>query len=225
MAIYLSASSIADYIRCSQKVLYRTTKPFKEVQSPEMKIGNIVHKVLETSWKDSEEATSTAIDLCRVHNLGTDEIGRTLSSVSSFFYNHVGKRLELTDDDEIEHSFKLKLYSDVYLVGKMDRISSGGVIDWKTGFVSTPLGGNVQCIVYDYAYEKEFGSLPSYIKMVSLSNGYIHRYERNDYFVKQLFDLVIPSMLKTMKTGSYEKRGIFNGSCRKCQYRIGCLGG
>jgi CRISPR/Cas system-associated exonuclease Cas4 (RecB family) len=221
MSIYISASGISDFIRCPQKLLYRFTKPFPEIPSREMIIGKVVHSAIERGWKDRNGAIEYARTASAYNKLTSKELSNVEFFLDIFFLNFRGL---VKDGDKVEYSFKIPLYDDVLLVGKMDRISSGNIIDWKT--TAKPpkrLDNDVQCVIYEYAYSVLFNKKPSSICVASLSTGKLIPYTRNDSYVDEIFNRVIPNLIKTVKNESYEKIGIFNGSCPKCQYRKGCL--
>jgi PD-(D/E)XK nuclease superfamily len=220
MSVYLSASSIRDFIKCPQMVLYRITKPFPIIMSKEMIVGNIMHTVLEKEWKDRDRALNLLKELAKEKNLPKSVVGNMEFQLDLFFFNF--KNL-LTDEDAIEYNFKVPMFEDVYLVGKMDRISKGRVFDWKTGNVSKHTEKDVQCMIYNYAYEKLFNKKPSEINLVSLSEGTLYPYMENSLNVEELFSNIIPRMIKTIRNSSYERLGIFNYSCFRCQFKQGCL--
>lgn len=222
MSIYLSASSISDFIKCPQKVLYRRTKPFPEVRSKEMIVGEIAHKAIEVGWDNRQLALEVINRMSKENNLGAKEKGDLEFCIDVYFLNF--RRL-LNKDDLVEYNFKFPLHDDIFLVGKMDRIYNENILDWKTGKVSTKLSSDPQCIIYDYAYRKIFGKEPSSICIASLSTGELIPYRSEKFKVKELFENIIPRMIKTIKTESYERLGMFNHSCFRCPYKLGCLGG
>lgn len=220
MPIYLSASSVADFIRCPQKVLYRITKPFPEVPSREMLTGRAIHSVLERGWVDRDLALNILQEEKQRYKLTKAELTNLFYMVDLFFLNFKGY---LKDDDKIEYSFKLPLYDDVFIVGKMDRISGNTVFDWKSGRTSKNLSNDVQCMIYDYAYQELFGKTPS-VCIASLQEGTLIPYKKDKLYYSEVFDKIIPRMIKTLKNESYERLGMFNHSCFRCQYKQGCLG-
>ncbi len=224
MAVYLSASSIADFIKCSQKVMYRIKKPIKEVQSKEMIVGTISHFAIEKGWDNRDRAISIVRDEAKRYPLVKKaDIVHMEFMMDVFFLNF---RPKLGEQDIIEHRFKLPLYDDVFIVGKMDRISQGGIWDWKTsGKLPTKLGNDVQCIIYDWAFQKQFGKKANSIVVAGLSTGELVPYKEDRRCVNEIFTNIIPRMIKTIRHDTYERLGMFNHSCFRCPWKEGCLGG
>jgi len=223
MSVYLSASSIRDFIVCSQRVLYRIKKPFPSVPNKEMIIGEVTHEVIEKGWRDRGLAMSLVEKAGYNKNLLSADIENIKFFVDIFFLNFSHY---LAEDDLIEYSFKLNLYDDVFLVGKMDRISNGNVFDWKT--TARPpkrLDNDVQSIIYNYAYESLFKEKAASVNVASLSKGILIPYIRSEMHERELFDRIIPKMIRAIRNEWYEKSGLFNGSCYRCSYKLGCLGG
>jgi hypothetical protein len=220
VSIFLSASSISDFIRCPQKVLYRRTKPFPEIPNKDMVMGKVAHAALEKGWSDKNRAYQVIDHWIRSEGLSNKDRTDLQFCIDMYFLNF--RRL-VSEDDQIEYNFKLSLHEDIYLVGKMDRISNGNIIDWKTGKVPNRLHNDVQCIIYDYAYQKIFGKDTKSICLASLSTGDLVPYIKNQFYIDELFDNIIPRMIKTIKNESYERLGMFNHSCFRCPYKTGCL--
>lgn len=222
MSIYLSASSITDFVRCSKKVEYRFKKPFPELISKGMLLGKIAHYVLETGWKDKDTANAILAEQVKKHRIQQADINSLSFYVDMFFLNF---RDFLKDDDMIEHQFKIPLYDDVFLVGKMDRISNGTVFDWKTtSKVSKSLSNDIQCIVYDFAYRSLFDKTASGVCIGWLPKGQLIPFVRDELYYREVFSNIVPRMIKTIRSDNFEKTGMFNHSCFWCQYKKGCLG-
>ena len=108
--------------------------------------------------------------MASTNNLSDKLIGRVQYSVSSFYRNfqHL-----LTEEDDAEKFFRIKLETDVLLVGKMDRVvkPSGLVLDWKTSASSiSNINDDVQFLIYYYAYTRLYNKPPSLVAYVSLLN-------------------------------------------------------
>lgn len=141
--------------------------------------------------------------------------------LNTFFDSFVSS---LSSEDLVEHNFKLPLYDDVFIVGKIDRISRGNVFDWKTGTIrSKRLGNDPQCIIYQYAYEQLYNKKPNGVFLAALATGELIPYVESPMHTDELFSIIIPRMIKTIRSGNYERLGLFNGGCFRCPYRIGCL--
>jgi hypothetical protein len=222
MSIYLSASSIKDFISCSKKVEYRYKKPFPEVVSKAMLLGKIAHYIFEAGWKDRDLANSILVEQADKHKLLKADRTTLSFYIDMFFLNF---QPALRDDDLIEHQFKIPLHDDVYLVGKIDRISNGNVYDWKTGSrVSKSLSNDIQCIVYDFAYRSLFNKTASGVCLGILAKGQLVPFVRDELYYREVFSNIIPRMIKTIKADNFERTGMFNHSCYWCQYKEGCLG-
>ena len=223
MPVYLSASSIADFIACPQKVLYRLKKTVPEIPNKGMTIGRIVHSAIEKGWNNKERAYSIIHEEVKANNLKKTDNTNMEFMVDMFFLNF---RQRLGDNDLIEFKFKLPLYDDVFIVGKMDRITKGNLLDWKTtSKLPSKLGNDVQCIIYDWAYQKLFDKKANSICVAGLSTGELIPYKEDILCTKELFDNVIPRMIKTVRHETYERLGLYNHSCFMCAYKAGCLGG
>lgn len=222
MPIYLSASSISDFIKCPQKVMYRIKKTVPEVKSREMVIGTIAHYAIEKGWNNRERALSIIESECKSEGLRKADKTNLEFMIDIFFLNFKDR---LTDKDLIEFRFKVPLYDDVFIVGKIDRVSSGNLYDWKTGKLPTKLFNDVQCIIYEWAYHQLFQKEPASICQAGLSTGELLPYRRDELYVEEIFENIIPRMIRTVRHDGYERLGLFNHSCFRCPYKAGCLGG
>lgn len=220
MPIYLSASSIADFISCPQKVLYRITKPFPQVRSSYMIRGEVAHYAIERGWKDRSRALEIVRQESKRHGLAKKDVTDLEFMMDVFFLNFQSR---LGENDLIEYNFKVPLYDDVFIVGKMDRISSGDIYDWKTGKVPSRLSNDVQCIIYDWAFKKIFEREPHGIFVAPLAKGELVTYVKDEFYTKELFNNIIPRMIRTVRNQTYERLGMFNHSCFMCPYKVGCL--
>jgi hypothetical protein len=182
--------------------------------------GDIAHYALEKGWKDRQRAIEIVRQEGKRQELAKKDITDLEFFMDVFFLNYRGL---LGDKDLIEYMFKVPLYDDVFIVGKMDRISSGVLYDWKTGKVPARLSNDVQCIIYDWAFKKLFDREASAIYVAPLAKGELVQYVKDDFYTKEIFNNIIPRMIKTIKNQSYERLGMFNHSCFMCPFKVGCL--
>jgi len=117
--IFVSASAIRDYLKCSQQVYYRIFEPELKISSREMIMGEITHKVLEKAWQNKDVALNLGMSLARKENLDPIAIQSIEHFIHTFFERFT---IIINHDDKVEKFFKVKLYDDVFLVGKFDRI-------------------------------------------------------------------------------------------------------
>jgi hypothetical protein len=190
------------------------------VPSREMTMGTVVHLAIEKGWRDRDLSYKILHEEGKKQGLAKADIYSMEFMIDMFFLNF---KPNLKEDDMIEFNFKLPLYDDVFVVGKMDRISQGNVYDWKTGQTATNLAYDVQCILYDWAYKKQFQKSAKSICIVALKKGELIPYHRDDLYVDEVFNKIIPRMIRTIKNESYERLGLFNHSCFRCPYKVGCL--
>ena len=221
MSIYLSASSITDFISCPRKVMYRVKKTVPTVSSREMTMGSVVHKAIELGWRSRDDAYAIAHTEGKKEGLAKADIYSMEFLLDMFFLNFQSR---LSENDLIEWNFKLPLHDDVFIVGKIDRISNGNVYDWKTGQTATNLSYSIQCIIYDWAYKKQFKKSASSVCIAALKKGELIPYYRDSLYVDEVFNNIIPRMIRTIKNETWDERlGLFNHSCFRCPFKVGCL--
>jgi len=221
MAIYVSASSLKDFIKCSKKVYYRIFEPSLAVQSEASTLGIIAHKILEQSWDDKERAVSLASKMCLQENLGDHAI----NSIETYVHTYFEKFSKLLKpSDLIEHRFKVKLDTDVFLVGVFDRVSAGNVYDWKTTTKTpTRIDNDIQFNIYNMAYKMLFNSPPTGLYLASLREGRLVRYVESKQHIDTLRNGIIPEFVETIRKKEFIKSGLFSNQCYYCPYKTDCL--
>jgi len=220
---FISASLLNDYISCNFKAFYRIFAKREAAPSKYMSIGTIVHAAIEKFSSDEEKAVSFVYKQS-VPGLYKKDYTTAEDCVRSYFDNFAKF---MTEDDEIEKQFKTKLYDDVYLVGKFDRISRGIIYDWKTTTkVPSSLSSDPQFIVYHDAYKRIYGKPANAVFFASLSEGRLVPYEHSEFHHKELFEKVVPQLIKDIKNKVFFREGIFRkGVCYGCSYKVDCLKG
>lgn len=224
MQYYLSASSIKDFIDCSKRYEFRMNKAEESEDSQEMLVGTVVHKVLEDHW-DKPKLHNLQLGLRRAEELSLrdDMISRIQYSINSF---HENFQHLLSDKDEAEVNFKLPLDTDVFLVGRIDRIlkPSNVIFDWKTsqGEVSS-IDNDVQFLIYYYAYTRLYNHPPSMVSYVSLLHNKLINLNLQNSKYQHLIKDVLPGITKQVKDGNFYRDGIYRGKCFRCQFKGVCL--
>jgi hypothetical protein len=187
-----------------------------------MIIGEVVHSAIEHHWDDRDKA----LDLIRrqiLARLGNDEEALSFTDICIANYFHHFKQY-LAPSDEREFKFKIPWDKDVFIVGKIDRISNGKVFDWKTA--RKPLKNiseNIQFILYNWAYNKLYKSNPVGVYYAALTTGALIRYSVDEASDRTLFEEIIPDAIRAIKNKEYSRNGIFRRACFRCSYSDTCL--
>lgn len=223
MSIYLSASSIRDFMDCRRKYYYRINFKDESVPSREMILGRILHEILEKEWQDKEKALDLATKLSKEYNISAKDYKKVTSWVDTFFERF---RDLLHEDDVVEKNFKLKYDKGVYIVGKIDRILPGPtVIDWKTSpRLPITLDNNPQFILY-YAVIKElYGKYPSNVYHANLSQGKLKGFSPHRRYINLLYNNIIPDMISNIRRRVFIHDGLVRhpNVCKQCNFRRFC---
>jgi len=219
VTINISASLIEDFLQCRKRAEFRIHRA-KSEQTVEMILGDIVHKALEVFWNNAAGAKNLIKEQLALRNLlGRGEVLFCEGCVDVF----VEKFLPLlAEHDRIEKRFKIPLegFQDVFIVGKMDRVSNGKVFDWKTSRRPlTNISESPQFAIYSWAHRNLYGE-PSGVYYASLTNGSLVKY--GGKYESILFGEIIPEVVKTIKSGHFIGDGIFRKACYRCQYKGIC---
>jgi len=222
MPIFISATLIQDCLACPQKVYYRINKPEEAIKNDDMLVGSLVHETIEKYWDNKEFAISELEFQLNVFNLPEAKRQKAYSSLHGFFDYF---RDFVSDGDEIEYRFKLPLEKNVFLIGKIDRISNGNLFEWKTS-TSAPksINSDIQFIVYAEVYRRIFKKEPSSVYYASLLSGKLIPLIYNKEITDHVFNKIIPSVIKAVKYNDYYRKGIFTNSCFGCPYKDICQG-
>lgn len=231
MSINLSASSIKDFLVCSKRHYYRTNSIGHSEPSDGMAVGSTVHYALETAWdKSYGVALKSAVTYMHKNNIAFSDsfyADKVSTSLKNYFDNY---KFLLTKNDEIEKKFRLKFGTNVYFVGRIDRIvkkpdGNNMVIDWKTSQHDPfSIDNDPQFLFYKYAYNILYGKYPSRVlyinvytnKMLSLTN------DTENY--KKLFTTTIPEIIQRIKSNDFKLEGLKKkNACKYCQFREQCM--
>ena len=113
---------------------------------------------------------------------------------------------------------------NVFLVGKIDRISGGNIFDWKTARrPPSRLDTDVQFILYHFAYKTLFGKEPTGIYYGALSTGELVKYNHNEKYEELLLKSLLPKMIFDISQQNFQRDGLFKKSCYRCNYKKDCL--
>ena len=215
--IYLSASSIKDFLSCERKYWYRRFYSDQRATSIEADTGTAVHKIIEKYWNDSAQG-----QLVLSNYSGEFDYIKASQSLE-IFYNkfapHLGK------DDFIEKKFNINYRRGVKLVGTMDRITTTGIIyDWKTNKkLPVDLSSDPQFILYNYVYRVMNGRPPASVYFASLIYGRLIKFKYNKTKEDILLQEIIPDMLEHIKKKKFNPTGLYRfTTCRYCFFKEHC---
>ena len=222
MTIKISESLIKDYLLCPQRAFYRIYGAGEAVQTAQEAKGSIIHKVLETSWRTSKEALSEADKQIKNFNLKVDSdfIYKCIGNFFSTFRSMVG------EEDEVEKYFKIPYSKGVELVGRLDRITTQGIVlDWKSGD-SEPddIERDVQCMFYYLAYKKLYNKEPVGIYLAYLAKKKLIMFRPNKIFLDKLENEIIPYVITGVKNKIFPHNGLYQyRACKNCNYNDACF--
>lgn len=221
MSIYISYSSLQDYLTCKKKLDFRLNYEGRSPQTPEMIMGDIVHKAVEDYWNDYDRAIRYITESVRTSIGSKDALTFCINCFDNFQNNFLSI---LSDTDRSELSFKVPISKDVFVVGRMDRVTSSSIIDWKTSrHPPKSVDDHIQFILYHWAYTKMYGKPPAGVYYAALVSGRLIKYNYNKVKEDLLMKEVIPEMIRDIKTKNYVPDGIFKRACFNCVYNSVCL--
>lgn len=202
-------------------VFYYQNQPGESIPTNAMAIGTSVHTVLEKSWRNSKEAVAELEVQLLKNNV---KIGKekAYKSIANFFkmFNEL-----VEEGDVIEQYFKIPIGNDVFLTGRIDRISRGIVIDWKTGD-SEPedIKRDAQCLMYYLAYRKLYKKEPAGVYLVFLAKNKILSFIPEPAYVNEFENHTIPFVINGIKSGQFPRNGLFGYRvCQNCPYQNICF--
>jgi CRISPR/Cas system-associated exonuclease Cas4 (RecB family) len=218
----ISESLVKDYLSCPKKCDYRINHTGEAIQTAKMAQGSIIHKVLETSWRNSKEAISEAEKQIKNYNIKVDskEIYKCIANFFSTFKSMVN------EEDEVENYFKISYAENIQLVGRLDRITKDGVvIDWKSGEGEPEdIERDIQCMFYYLAYRRLYNKEPAGVYLAYLAKKKLILYKPNKIFIDEFEREIIPHVINGVKNKIYPRAGLFQyRCCKNCSYNNICF--
>ena len=212
--IYLSASSIKDYMECNKRFEYRLKNKNEAETTDAMEVGTVVHYAIEKFWNDEDKALKYVES--HVSHLKESYSSKATRCIEEFFRSFQDY---LTDFDEIEKLFSIKYDSGVKIVGKLDRVVNAKIVfDWKTSWNKPKtISDDIQFIIYNEAFNSIYGYYPQNVYYAHLLSGRLVRYIKKDELVGELYNKIIPNILENMD-GTYPRTGLYKGVCNRCSF-------
>lgn len=222
--IYLSASSIRDFLACSKRFYFRTNEPEEATKSPEAIAGTIVHKIIELHWdKQSPEDPAVQEEIEKqlsVFDNFSIDVSRIENCLYTFYSAIPEVKGRLHQSDLREFYFKEKISPNITMSGKMDWVipDEGYIIDWKTGNTKTNISNDIQFIIYYTMFQKIFGKPAREIVQVNLSTQKISWFYPSKKYIDTLFNDIIPMIAKEVQHKRFNREGYYNGACYRCDF-------
>lgn len=217
----ISESLIKLYLSCPKKAFYYQNLPGEIIITNKAAIGIAVHKVLETSWRNSKEALAELEIQLQKNNIrtGKETAYKSIANFFKMFHELVG------EDDVIEKYFKIPIGDGVFITGRLDRISHDIVIDWKTGDLEPEdIKRDVQCLMYYLAYRKLYKKEPAGVYLVFLAKNKILSFLPEQPYIDEFENHIIPFVVNGIKQGQFPRTGLFGYRiCRNCPYQNICF--
>lgn len=215
--LFLSVSAIKDYLVCPKIYWYRVHKKSTFVPDEYIIRGNVVHKAIEvcSSIEDAVQFVKTSYP----YSTPPSEIQTMLYN----YYTEIVPQLPDKRMEDVERTFKLAWSDDVYLVGKIDRITPTSIYDWKTA-IKPPDAyelQDMQFYIYWWAYNHIFKREPS-VFYGHLYSGKLFPIDINKemwYNIERLINDIINRL--TDENSFYPR--LFGYRCKRCFYRGVCL--
>ena len=231
--MYLTASSIKDYLDCPQKLEYRL---HGESSTPNAYFlrGTVVHEIIADRSIDNptkaKEVFFEEFSRLVVENDPEFPFRTTFTSMVKEsnkmldnYYLKIDPAFDAPLPEHIEMFFEVTIGGQVFK-GVIDQIREDSVFDWKT--TVKPLdpvtrNADYQFTLYGLAYKELFGKYPKNIYYGHLYSGEVHKLERTeaDYeYLKEVANQVDFSMKNDIFPRNYSKYG-----CALCQYKHLCF--
>jgi len=243
--IYISASSLKDFMVCKHRYAFRRMKDKSWPLTVPLVKGKVVHDAIEKLETDviSEDDIADYLTRELMAGLSTplieftkwDSIAKTLDSAKKMVATYIEKRKGVILENEL--SFKIDTHSctgiPFRLVGRIDQIveRSKGicVVDLKTSRLlptEFEIKGDYQFTVYAFAYESLYGKPPAALYNFHLASGKYIEYKRTEKDMDELvvlLDLMVTELDYRVGEGAWEEYNKSKGwHCNRCSYRYEC---
>ena len=239
--VRLSFTSMKDFGECAKRYYYRVTAPKSSIPNVHMVFGSIVHTAIERRELKNR-------DMSKLIGWSLNEWDRKMASSQflggkaprppkSFkrmyenYINEIKPKLKKTKVS-IEYFFKQLLsYSPdgetpIYFVGKIDRIDTGGIYDWKTSERlpdAYELASN-QFFAYWWAYRQAFDADPKAIYYGHLGSGNLYNVDMSSVLLdnfETLLNKMSDEILNAWEHNAFPR--IIGYQCKQCPFRSICF--
>lgn len=215
--IYLSASSIKDFLSCERKYWYRRFASDKRATSVYADTGTVVHEAIEKHWNN--KASGYALLNRTNYEIDYKKAKDSLDVFYLKFANTLDKK------DLIEENFTIPYEKGVKIRGTFDRVTPNGIIyDWKTNKrLPIDLSTDPQFILYHHAYSLVYKRPPAAVYFASLVFGRLIKFKYDLAKKNILLQEIIPDMLEHIREDKFNPTGIYRfATCNNCFFKEHC---
>lgn len=223
MKCNLSASIIRDFLYCPKKLYYRRHNA-EQVPNSNTMSGIIVHKVLETSWRNRKQAEEAIKGLLKYYNIKSNEIRNVvINSVDNYFNLF---RTVVEDDDMVEKTFYTTYVPNHGIVGKFDRVNTrtNTLIDWKVStYDQHDINHDVQLLLYNIAYRIIYKRKLENVFHINLLTGTCNTFVFSEPIVKEFEEVLIEKVIYALDHNDFPRYGLYKKDlCENCSYNNVC---
>jgi len=170
----LSATSVSTYEGCPYRWNLNYNLKLLQLPNPAFFVGTMYHKALEIYQSKAlkHELVIEQIKGLMLANTEFEDKIKMFGMVRNMFGKYVEYEQELARLPSIENEWRFRIQVpglDIPLIGFVDRIIAGKVIEYKTtskDFEQEDLN-NIQTDIYSYAYFNRFGEMPTVIYSIN----------------------------------------------------------
>lgn len=229
--MYLTATSIKDYLDCPQKLEYRFEGRESDYNAYFVR-GSIVHEIIEDpTILTAEQAMKRFISRFSTVVSETDPEFPFRTSFSSMmrqseqmldnYYNKIN--IEEPKIKEVELFFDITI-GDIVFKGKIDQIRGNSIYDWKTS--TKPLderskNADYQFTLYGMAYKELYGRYPDKIYYGHLYSGKLIDMPRTKRDYEYMYE--VAEQVATSVESNYFPRSYGKYKCGLCPYKRHCF--
>jgi hypothetical protein len=186
----ISASAFSTHETCPLQYKYNYIYHLEQLPNEAFEIGTLYHKCLEDYYNGiPKEIILDELKKKIIVNKTDTEI-KKFGLIRKMFEKYLLYPIE-GETIKTEYRFKIQMPNiDIPVTGVIDRITSKGIIDYKTSsydYEPLELNNNIQIDIYSYIRWKETGTLPEVIFHINNKK----KADRDDY---------VPQVIKIKRT-------------------------
>jgi CRISPR/Cas system-associated exonuclease Cas4 (RecB family) len=222
LSLNISASLLKDFGVCQKRAYYRLYEPSESVASEDGVVGSSVHRLIELFW-NSKSCAFADIE----HAFWNEETSVVASKVKPLIeaYFELFPEFFFNNEDVVEQYFKIPYKTGVYLTGRMDRVTTEGIIyDWKTSKkLPRDINTDPQFLLYYLAFKLYYKEAPRGVAYVSLPHKKVIWFKPIRNIIDNFEAKTIPECISVIQSKSFKRNGLNKPkACAYCQFKEIC---